>query len=377
MKLQVAKRDLENALQVVTNSMTTNGTDISSHLVFRADKDDNVEVFTFSGRLFGSAPVKCVVDSSADRSFTVEGARLIQWVRSVSDAALDMDFDPETKVVTATAPKGSMEFQSLDPASFPFWDEMWPDVTEKGTVKAAKLAAGVSYARGFVFDKETKRPELCLIECRDGLLFATDQKAITLVEVGGLEESTLRLHRNDVGAVLKFLGTCGDGDVVLMEHARSLLFKRADGAVFGESRVLTQYPPLNIDREDDNPIWWKVAKAEILEAIPFLSSGAAKEDNRLFFTRPTDDGPVNLSMKAMTGNHMGIDIKVGESGSDGKTVLNPAGFMLDHNDLQRVLGQWSADVVLFGIHIKGNLGFVRFREERDDVDYTSVLAWLK
>ncbi len=377
MKLQVAKRDLETALAVVTNSMTTSGTDISSHFVFRADKDDKVEVLTFTGRLFSSAPVKCVVDTTADRSFTVEGARLLQWVRAVKDAALDLEFDPETKVVTARAPKGSMEFQSLDPANFPFWDEMWPDVTEKGTVKAVSLHSGLSYAKGFVFDKETKKPELCLIECKDGLLFATDQKAITLVEVEGLDQSTLRIHRNDAAAVLKFLGTCGDGDVTLMEHDRSLLFKRADGAVFGESRFKAQYPPLNINRDNDNPIWWKVSVAEILEAIPFLSSGAANEDNRLFFARPVADGPVKLGMKAMTGNHMDIDIPVVECGDDGNAVLPTTGFMLDHNDLQRVLGGWSEETVTFGIHLKGSMGFVRFREEREDVDYTSVLAWLK
>ena len=152
MKMQVAKRDLESALAVVTNSMTSSGTDISSHFVFRADEDDDVEVLTFTGRLFSSAPVKCVVDSTPERSFTVEGARLLQWVRAVGDTAIDLVFDPETKVVTAVAPKGSMEFQSADPAQFPFWDEMWPDVEEKGTVKASALAAGLSYARGFVFD---------------------------------------------------------------------------------------------------------------------------------------------------------------------------------------------------------------------------------
>ena len=104
MKMQVAKRDLESALAVVTNSMTSSGTDISSHFVFRADEDDDVEVLTFTGRLFSSAPVKCVVDSTPERSFTVEGARLLQWVRAVGDTAIDLVFDPETKVVTAVAP---------------------------------------------------------------------------------------------------------------------------------------------------------------------------------------------------------------------------------------------------------------------------------
>ena len=162
-----------------------------------------------------------------------------------------------------------------------------------------------------------------------------------------------------------------------MEHERSLLFKRADGAVFGESRFTAKYPPLRIDRDNDNPIWWKLAKADILGAIPFLSSGAAKEDNRLFISRPDPNGPIKFGMKAMTGNHMDIDITVIEGGDDGKATLPAGGFMLDHNDLTRVLGAWDDDAVTFGIHQSKTLGFVRFREEREDVDFTSVLAWLK
>jgi len=380
MKMQVAKRDLEAALQVVTNSLNTSGSDISAHIVFRV-QGDGVELLTFAGRLISSAPVKCVVDAREAKAFTVEGARLIQWVGAVGDEAIDLNYDTEKKVVTAKAPKGAMEFQTLDPEGFPYWDAIWPDVTEKATCKGDRLAAAVAYAKQFVFDKETKRPELCLIECRDGLISATDQKSITLVEVPGLSESALRIHKNDAPAVIRFLGTCGDTDVTLMEHDRYFIFKRADGAVFGETRFNAKYPPLVIDRDAENPIWWKVSTKEFLAAIPFLTSGAEKKDTRLFVDRPDPDGPLRVGMKAMTGSMMAIDVSVIESGKTGdpkvESDLPPGGFCVDFKDIEKVLGGWSQEAAIFGVHIRGTNGYVRFREERDGVDYTTVCAWLK
>jgi hypothetical protein len=377
MKIQVAKRDLVDALNVVANSYNPSGTDITAHFVFRADDDGNVKVFTFAGRLFSEAPVKCVAEDTDEvKAFTVEGARLLAWTKAAKDAALELEFDPETKIVSATSPRGTMEFQSLDPQNFPFWDAMWADVEEKGTIRADKLLAALNYSRSFSFDKETKKPQLCLIECRNGMLWSTDEKAITLVEVAGLENSNLRIHRNDTAGVQKFLGTCGESEITLMEHDRSLLFKRADGAVFGESRFTAQYPSLNVNRDGEATVWWSLPLEEIVEGIPYLRSGSSKEDSRLFFNRE-GDGPVKMGMVAKTANRMDIEVSVAESGAADGGALPDDGFVLDCDDLLKVLGPWEGDTVTFSIHTKGNKGYVRFREVRDDIDYLTVLSWVR
>jgi hypothetical protein len=376
MRLQVAKRDLESALTAVGHAMAPSGTDISSHFVFRCTPD-GAEVLAFVGRLFAQSPVTCVVsEDETVKSFTVEGSRLLQWVKAVRDAALELVFNSEDKVVTAVSPRGSMEFKSLDPADFPYWDAMWADVEPKGTCSADKLNDGLSYARQFCSDKETKKPQLCLIECRDGVLYATDEKAITLVSLEGLGDSSLRIHRNDAGAVLKFLSTCGTDPVALLEHDRSLLLKRSDGAVFGVNRFKAKYPDIVVDRETPAMVWWKIATAEILGGIPFLTSGIQKGDTRLYFSRPVADGPVKMGMKATTDAQMDIDLPVIESGSEDGAKLPTSGFVLDYTDVQKVLSQWDLDTVTFSIHMKGAMGYVRFREERTDVDYTTACAWL-
>ena len=376
MKVQVAKCDLEDALQVVSNSLNTSGTDISGHFVFLY-QEDKLKVYTFSGRLFSECPVTAVVEDTENvNAFSVEGSRLLQWTRAARDAALTIAFDAESKVVTATSPRGSMEFESLDPQSFPFWDAMWADVEEKATLPSERLEYALKYARSFCFDKETKRPDLCLVECQKGMLYSTDGKAITLVELEGLDESSLRIHRNDAGAILKFLQTCKGSDVVLMEHPRSLLFKRNDGAVFGESRFDAQYPNLVVDRDSDASVWWELPLDEITEAIPYLASGSAKEDYRLFFNRE-GDGPVQIGMKAMTGAQMDIDIAVVDSGGTDVSTFPEEGFVINSEDLNKVLGHWDGPTVKFSLHVKGSKGYVRLRQERDEVDCTTILAWLR
>ena len=377
MRIQVAKRDLDDALGVVSNSYNQSGTDITSHFVFRVDDDGTLKVYTFAGRLFSEAPVKCVVDDCETvKAFTVEGARLLAWVKAAKDAALELVYDSEESIVTATSPRGSMEFKSLDPASFPFWDAMWADVEEKGKVQADKLNAAIGYSRSFLYDKETKMPQLCLIECRDGMLWSSDQKSISLVEIEGLGNSNLRIHRNDASGVQRFLSTCGENEVTLMEHERSLLFKRGDGAVFGESRFNAQYPNLNVDRDVEPVVSWSVPVQDIKEGVPYLRSGASKEDMRLFFRRE-GDGPLKMGTVASTGNRMDIEIPViQDSKQDGAPEV--VEFILNYADLLKVLQQWESDEVEFSIHMKGaSKGYVRFREVRDDIDFLTILSWIR
>jgi hypothetical protein len=163
----------------------------------------------------------------------------------------------------------------------------------------------------------------------------------------------------------------------LLEHERCLLFQRLDGAVFGVSRFKAKIKALALNRNQISSIWWQLSKAEILEGVPYLTSGCAKDDNRLFFARPNPTGPVLMGMKAMTGAQMNIEIPVLDSGSDGQAVMPVGGFVLDYSDILKVLGQWEGDEVLIGIHIEGAVGYILMRQARDGVDYTTVCAWLK
>jgi len=380
MRFKVAKQDLEAALQVVSASISSSGTDITTHYVFRRtgteDEGYGVEVLTCSGRVFSSCPIIVEVEDPGDKGlFTVEGKRLKQWLAHVPDAPLTFALD-EAEVV-ARAPKGKQTFQSLNPDSRFVWDKTLEASTLTATLPADRLAAALAYSKLFTSVKETEHAELCISEIKEGILYSTDKRAVTLIRVAGLEESKLRVHGKDAAGFITFLGTFNGTEVEVLEHDRMLVFRRADGAVFGESRFQAAFPGVKVGMDDKDQHQWVLSKAEIDEAIGFLTSGAAWEDNRLHFS-PGDGDEVLVSMVSATGKKTVLPLTSTEKVSADKAPAIPSeGFSIDHFCLAKVLGAWKEDEIRFGINVMGDRGFVRFVIEQNGDKYLTILAWLR
>lgn len=398
MRFKVAKRDLDAALNVVGGSLSSSGSDISTHFLFRVvdppeEGDDyGVEVLTYSGRIFSSCPLIASVKDVPDdgkKAFTVEAKRLKQWLNHVADAALEFTLDGVE--VVAKAPKGKQTFQSLDPDSFPFWDKMLQKAEVKATLPADRMSAALSYSKLFASDRESSHPELCVCEVRPaevdddgnitkegGILYSTDKKAVTLIRVEGLSESAMRIHAKDSGGFLSFLGTFDGTDVEVLEHPRSLIFRRRDGAVFGETRFQTGFPGLNIKMDDADQHQWVLSKDEVTEAIGFLVSGAAWEDNRLRFKPGKTEGKVILSMASVTGKTTELELDAIEmSVIEDAPEVPTEGFAIDHFCLAKVLNWWKDDALRVGISIMGNRGYVRFVVEQGNDKYLTIIAWMR
>lgn len=381
MRFQVAKCDLDSALQVVTPSIDTKkGASLTTHFVFRriGTKKDGygVEVVTTAGKVFASCPVKVVVEDPGDKgAFTIEGKRLKQWLQYVSDAALTFELDGAT--VVARAPRGSQTFQSLSPDSRYNWSKTLKEAEVSATLPATHLASALAYSAKFASTKENAQPDLCICEIKNGVLYSTDKKAVTLIRVAGMEGSNLRVHASDVKSFIAFLSECGTGDVEVLEHDRMLFIRRGDGAIFGESRFQSAFPGLMIGMDDVDQHVWTLPKDEVLSAVGFLKSGVASEDNRLHMA-PGKNGDVVLSMMSTTGIRTELSVPAGAMESVDKAPAVPAsGFDIDHYCLTKVLDSQIADNVPFGINVKGDRGYIRFVSELDADKYLTIMAWLK
>lgn len=382
MRFKVAKRDLENALQVVGASLSSAGSDISTHFTFRAKLPEEgetkvgLEVLTYSNRIFSSCPLVASVEEAQDgqSAFTVEGKRLKQWLAFVPDAALE--FSQDGSDVVARAPKGKQTFQSLDPNSFPYWDSMMEEAEVKATLEANRLSAALSYSRLFTSDRESHNPELCVSEVRDGILYSTDKRGVALIRAKGLEKSRMRVHSKDVGGFLTFLGTFDGTQVEVLEHDRATIFRRKDGAVFGEMRFSVSSPQLKIQMDEPNHHQWVLPTAEVTDAIGFLVAGAPWEDNRLRLSQ-RDTGVV-LSMASATGKITELPVTTIESGSEpGAPSMPDEGFFLDHFGLSKLLNQWRGDSIKFGMRLLGDRGYCRFESDLEGDAYVTILAWLR
>lgn len=383
MKIEVAKRDLVAALQVVSIGTSGTGSDLSTHFLFR-ENDGQVDVLAYHGRVGAGIPVVCNVSRDGDdAAFTVESWRLKQWLDAANDAALTLAFNSEDSTVKATSEKGTVDFRSLDPKAFPYWDESLAKATATLSISGARLHAAFSHAKLWINEKkETTAPHLAICEVKDGALQATDQAALSLVTIDEFEKSSLRVHGKDLQQVLAFLSLAGEDPVEVLEGKRSLFLRRVDGGVLSVGRPTVDFPDIKVDKTAEDVHYWTVPTEDVGSAIKQLSASASKEDRRLAFRFDDDSGRVVLSMTSASGADAELQIDVIESGSvdNPKFPLPTEGFAVEYQYLQSLLSQYKGKSLRIGITPmaeKGKMGWIRFRDDRDGDDFLTLLVWLK
>ena len=382
MKIEVAKPDLEAALQVVSIGTASTGSDLTTHFVFRRREDGVVEVLSNNNRLGCSMPIGgCNVEEDEDDAFTVESWRLNKWISAVEDASLTLELEDGT--VKATSPKGSVKFQSLDPAQFPYWDETLGDTADGISINAKRLQAALSHVKLFISDKDTTTPKLAVTEILNESIQATDKGALAVVTIGELATSNLRIHGKDLAQVLSFLNSCGDDAVEVKEHERCLFLVRQDGGILSVGRPHHAFPDIQLDKKPGDPHWWSVQTDGLQSAINGLASSASKEDTRLNFK--LDGDMIAMSMTSASSERVTLHLEAIEHGSaeDAKIDMPEQGFDIAYPYLLKLLGQHRGETIQFGLNPqldkktkKPGGGWVRFREDRDGDDYLTLLVWL-
>lgn len=373
MQFQVAKSDLEDALQVVTPGLGTRG--VAGHFVFRKTPDDRVEVVTLNGQVFASSPlIAKVVTFGEAESFTIEGKRLRKWLENVQDSALTFTFDEETSEVSVKAVKGKQTFQSLQPDGRYSWETLLQAAKASGEPSAQGFDQALNYAKNFLSNKETEHPELCICEVRKGNLYASDLKCVVKISLPGLEASSLRLHGRDIPGVREFLKTCGDEGVQLLEHDRALVLKRSDGAIFGANRLQASMPVIDVRREDPK-VTWEFSKSELKESVGFLQAGAPEEDHRITFRPSEAPNAVVLSMHSATGKNTELEVPCSVTEH---SDLSPTGFQLDVQVLMRVLSAVKDDGIVFEVVDKASgRGLVQVPYTNEGAEYLTLMIWLR
>lgn len=369
--LNVSINDLKNALSQVRPCVANSAGDITSHYVFRPHEEDGMAVYGWSGKIFAFAPINGTTYDGVE-AFTIEAKRLDQWLSTLGDSVV-VDFTYNEGTVVAKAPRGKNIFQSLDPASFPWWDAIWDSAEETGKVRADLFRSAINHSRPFICDDETKQPKLCVLECRDGNLRCTDLTAMSQATVPGLENCKIRLHGKDLGALNSFLALQSDGEVTIYETDRAQFFGALDGkgAVFGESRPLSAFPNVNVDNAYVEN--WELDKTEVISAIKFLASGASWDDNTLTLTR--NGSEVVLSMASTTGDI--LEQELAQVGIEDQTDDSSYTFNVSRLHLTRLLSLCTEDSVFIKVNQKKNNGWI-FIEENDSngFEFNTAITWL-
>ena len=373
MKIEAAKRDLEQALQIATIGVSGSGDELASHYLFRII-GGAVEVLSANGqRIFTGSRLKCDHEGEDGDAFTVEGWRLRKWVDAMPDAVLTLNY--EDALIRAKGPKTTVRWASLDPSKFPFWDSTLDKAKTIGSMSTAKLHQALSYSRQFVSDQENRHPNLAALEARDGSLFSTDQGAVSMVTFDEIKDSELRIHGKDAPAVLAFLSVKGSDTVEILEHERCLILRREDGGLLGVARWTYAFPNLSLDREEEDKCGWVVRTEDLRSGISTLSCSASKDDTRLFFQWDAENSQVVLSMLSTTGDRDVFPIDCIEHHN--MDSFEAEEFSFSHTYIPAVTAGFEDDSLKFGINWTEKNGYIRFLHEKDDVSHLTVVVWLR
>lgn len=386
MKITVAKTDLHNALSIVGITVES-GNDLSGHYLFRI-KEGAVQILSYGLRTFSLAPVTAAeFEGDEGDAFTVEASRLNQWMAGVSGTkALTIQSDEEGQV-TLQGEKTKTRLRSLDPTKFPFWDDLLSKGEVVGVIAPGALSRALACSRWFVSQDDTSKPELCQVEALDGVLWATDRRALSSVVMPRLPDLSVRIPGKDVPSVLRFLNekrTQEESEIEVIQAERDvkdgggacMVLRRTDGVYIGVTRPAASFPTLNVDRNEEDQASLKFSREEFGAAINVLLAGAPVNHPSVTF-RYSEKGGVTLSMPCEAGGEDDYPLSSAE-------VMNgekwDSEFVIDYAYIKGIADTFGLETVEIGVNKRGRGGFVSFRHSdvEDDGkgnDYYSVIVW--
>lgn len=378
--IKVTKKNLQEALEdVILGVEGSDENKIQSHVVFRI-QDDAVQLLSAGLRVFASAKVHAAT-FDGDETFTVPAWRLATWLGNIKNPDEEVTVEYNKGVTTLISPRGKGRVGSLDPAAFSWWDTVLDDLEDKATVEASALARALDYSRKFCSDQETKFPQQCAVECRNGVFHSTDRVVVALTEAPGCENLTLRAHSKDISPILAFLGRRTGDDIRVAEYERGQVFLHGD-SILGVTRWMYPFPSeIKMNREDTPRLELAVSASALKEAIAYVSTFADKQDKVLHLNVDSGSLVVGTNSAASVGGQDTVVIPLTNTpDTSAFTTDYPNGIRVDRDHLVKILGAYGTkgDVSL-GMSWKGARGGTRFRwkSEDDVVDFYSVLLWMK
>lgn len=387
MKIEVAKVDLESAL-VVAGIAVGSGSDLSGHYLFRVvpGEDSKVEILSYNQRIFARAPLTCnceLTEEDKTKAFTVEAWRLDKWLSGVSTGILSLTSDNKGDVV-AKAPKSKIHMRSLDPNKFPYWDSLKSNSQDAGEVSTVTLVRALSLSKGFISSDDTNKPEICQVESVNGVLQATDRKALALVEVPFLANTNLRIAGKDVGSVTRFLGLKTETNTITVSTAERpagqgsgacAFFTRADGSYLGVSKPTLAFPSLKVDQNSPPDAEFEMDMGDFKSAVAILSASAPKNHETVRFRHL--DGKIVVSMPSEAGGE--DEYPLVPKGDIQNGDLISEGFSIDYPYLEDISEAFGLDSLKIGITKRGKGGFISVKHVDEDTlggnKYYTVVVW--
>ena len=423
-KIEVAQADLKEALQVAVTTVS-NQSDITSHFVFTLAGQDLFVLSSNLPRTFSKTPVFNATvtyedDAPESGRFTVDAKSILQAL-SVTTGLVTMTYDGQGSV-SFSNDKGSLYFNSLDPASFPNWEgKIAKAQANTVTVPADVLAESLASVKPCVSTNEVKKQELTVVAFVNGIAYACDSYVMGMARHDSLRGvNGVMIHYKDIGAMIKYLKAHSGQDVEILKSSDATFLKLENDAIYGFMDLPYTYPSVITTRYLStfdlipNRVW-TFNKNEITTALGFMGAGSDADDTDCTLTDPVGAlaSSPTLSTKSSRTNktvnytisasepeiilpegvelkdydysaipHLGIRMATAHKVLTSKGEVTPSldSFKFNSNMIKRIVDTFN-DEVYMGSEVEDNnnqRGYCVFKNTTNNgVDVTTILGWVK
>lgn len=325
MKLTIAKNDLMSSLSLTSHALGKDNWTTHYFVRKHTTADNKVEILSTNHRYCSSALAPCHLDGDLGE-FTLEGNRVKQWLKNVSDGhALVLDSDG--KVVNAKSARGSVRWACVDTDNFPYWDQALSGATSQCSVDANEFFELLSHAKNFVGKPEAKSLAFRYIRVEKGAVFASNGLSLSIVFCDKLKKANFCVTATDVAPLLGFLGKL-EGDVEILSTDRIVFFKGSNEAIFGltlpSKRSIAGLGTLAPDKYqstlESSVGSWEATTKDLQQTIGLLESSMVSDDQviKVSFVDEDSEKALALSAVSVTGEvdslNVGLSSYIDEQG---------------------------------------------------------------
>lgn len=403
MKITVSAQDLKETIGIAQNTLGSNQ-DITSHFIF-CSEGNGVSVMACSPpRQFSKIPVIGATFQGGEGSFSIEGKRLTSIV-GVAKGVIEVSYDQESKEVSIKTENGEGTNSSLDPESFPPWEDKLNQATLVKEVSSSVLYDTLNTNRVYVSQDDSRRPELAMLLIENGKAYACDGFMLGIARHDELQGLDLKIHFKDISPLQKFLKAYDGNAIEVRVGGQATFFKAEDGASFGIMDLPYTFPPITqqyADAFDWTPRRvWRLSKDNVIDGLTFLSAFADKTDYRVSFKDPEDEAllPPQISMSPSSGKgdlSYNFEVPLYELAEDTDlstitdlgekmyaTRLREAGegediatFDFNYLSIKKAI-ETQDNIIVMGCNREGKKGYMLFKSDSSSgVQAVSIIGWM-
>lgn len=281
----VQKSEFKEYLSLAVLALGKNDTDIITKYLYFHAFDSVVEIHSTDKSVMAKLGFKLANPIKEEIRFTVEGAKLNDFIKFLDEGAIEFGYDADTKILTVySAPtETELKLTSLNPDDFIQFDKDFEKAKKIGDLKKLEVLRGLSFVGPFIGNSESE-PQFTVLELKNNTWIASNGRMLGAYKSEYTDDGVFwRIRGSYVQSVVKFLKESKLEEFYLYESSNSYYLKLDNGCYFGFVKTETSLPNVSIPYASDEKNNFKVEKEAFFRMINRLKFALNKDSFKMNF----------------------------------------------------------------------------------------------